>query len=192
MFSTITTAPSTTMPKSSAPRESRLAGNAFQLQAGGGEQQRKRNGQGDDDGAAHVAQEQQQDDHHQDDAFGQVVQHGMGGVVHQLAAVDEGNNFHARRQDVIVQLLHFCVNALQRRFRVGALAHGHDAGNHVVVVDDLAVFAVDGARELAQPDLRPLRHHRDILHAQRRAALGGEDRVFDVVDVAAPGRLRAR
>jgi hypothetical protein len=42
MFSTITTAPSTTMPKSSAPSDSRFAGNALQLQADGGEQQRKR------------------------------------------------------------------------------------------------------------------------------------------------------
>ena len=72
----------------------------------------------------------------------------------------------------------------QRRVRVGAFAQQHDAGDHVVVVDDLAVLAADRAGELAQPDLRPLRHHGDILHAQRRAVLGREHRVLDVVHVA--------
>ena len=66
-----------------------VGGNALQLQTRGGEQQRKRNGQRDDDRAADVPQKQQQNDHHQNDALGEVVQHGFGGVVHQFAAVDE-------------------------------------------------------------------------------------------------------
>ena len=36
-------------------------------------------------------------------------------------------------------------------------------------------------RELAQPDLRPLLHHRDVADPQRRAVLGREHGVLDVV-----------
>ena len=54
-----------------------------------------------------------QNDRYQDHSFRQVVQHGVTGEVNQIAAIDEGNNLHARRQNVIVQFLHFLVDALQ-------------------------------------------------------------------------------
>ena len=53
-----------------------------------------------------------QNDRYQDHSFGEVVQHGVSGEVNQIAAIDERNDLHARRQDVIVQLLHFFVDAL--------------------------------------------------------------------------------
>ena len=87
-----------------AQRE-QVGGNVVQVQADRGEQQRERNGQRHDQRAAGVAQEQEQDQRHQHDAFGQVVQHRVGGEVHQVAAVEERNDLHARRQDVLVQLV---------------------------------------------------------------------------------------
>ena len=57
MFSTITTAPSTTMPKSSAPSDSRFAGMCRRSRQMRGEQQRERNGERHDERAAHIAQE---------------------------------------------------------------------------------------------------------------------------------------
>ena len=98
----------------------------------------------------------------QNDAFGQVVQHRVRGVVHQVAAVEKRNDLHARRQDVLVQLLHLLVDGLQRRVGIGALAQQHDAFDHVVVVDDLAVRAMNRLADLAQPDLRALRHRGDV------------------------------
>ena len=50
----------------------------------------------------------------QNDALGQVVQHRVRGVVHQFAAVQERNDLHARRQNVVVQLLDLGVNPVQR------------------------------------------------------------------------------
>jgi hypothetical protein len=50
-----------------------------------------------------VAQEQNSTSDHQDHAFGQIVQHRVGGEVNQIAAIDEGNDLYARRQNVIVQ-----------------------------------------------------------------------------------------
>ena len=94
-----------------------------------------------------------------------------------------GNDLHARGQDVVVQLLHFFVESLQRRVRIGAFPQERDARDHIVVVDDLSVLVANRPRELAEPDLRALRDDGDILHAQRRAALGHEDGVFDIVHV---------
>ena len=165
MFSTITTAPSTTIPKSSAPSDSRFAGMPFRFRHVAANKQRKRDGQSDDDGAANIPEKQKEDDHHQNDAFGEVVQHGVGRVVHQIAAIDERNHLHARGQNGVVQFLHLLVNSLQRRVGVGAFAQQRDAGNHIVVIDELSVFVPDRPGELAQPDLRTLRDDGDILHA---------------------------
>ena len=59
---------------------------------------------------------------------------------------------------LFVQLLHLVVNAVQRGVGFGAFAQQHDAFDHVVVVDDLAVRAVNRLADLAQPDLRALLH----------------------------------
>ena len=108
----------------------------------------------------------------QNDALGEVVQYGVGGEVNEITAVDEGNDLYAGRQNTVVQLLHFFVEPLERCFGLGPFPHGHPGRNHIIVVDDLPVLAVNGAAELAEPNLRTLRHHGDILDAQRRAALG--------------------
>ena len=92
----------------------------------------------------------------------QIVQHRVGGVVHQIAAVEERNDLHAGRQDVLVQFLHFLVNGLQRRVGLRAFAQQHDAFHHIVVVDDLAVLPVNRFADLPQPDLRPLLTPRDV------------------------------
>ena len=44
------------------------------------------------------------------DAFRQVVQHGMSGEMHQVAAVDERNELDAGRQNVVIQLVDFGVD----------------------------------------------------------------------------------
>ena len=119
-----------------------------------------------------VAEEQEQDHHHKNDALSQVVQDGVGGVMHQIAAVEKGNHLHAGRKNMIVQLLDLRVDALQRRVRIRALPQQHDAGDHVIVVDDLSVLQMPRSRELAQPDLRPLCDDRDVFDLQRRAGLG--------------------
>ena len=73
------------------------------------------------------------------------------------------------------------VDGVQGLVGVGALAQQHDAFHHVVVIDDLAVVAVDRLADLAQPDLRPLRHRGDVPHADGRAVLRLQHRGFDVV-----------
>ncbi len=84
-----------------AERE-QVGGDVRLVEADGGEDQRERNGEGDDDGAAGIAEEQEQDDDDEDDAFGEVVQDGVGGVVQQLGAVEEGDDLYAGRKDAVL------------------------------------------------------------------------------------------
>ena len=109
-----------------AERE-QIRGNLFQVETDGGEQQGKRNGGGDDESAADVAEKQEENDRDQDHAFRQVVQHGVAGEVDQVAAIDERNDLHARRQDVIVHLLDFFVERFESRIGGGAFAQQDDA-----------------------------------------------------------------
>ena len=87
-----------------AERE-QIGWNMLQVETNRSEQQREGDGKRNDESAAHVSQEEKENNNHQDDPFGQVVQHGMGGEVQQVAAIDEGNDLHPLRQDLIVQLL---------------------------------------------------------------------------------------
>ena len=125
MCSTITSVPSTMMPKSSAPRHSRFAGipvKCMQTKANSSAsgiviavKQRR----------AHAAQEQQQHRHHHDDAFQQRVRHRVHRVGDQVRAVVDAANVHARRQARGVDVLHRFVDALEhlrRDFRRGASA----------------------------------------------------------------------
>ena len=197
MFSTITTAPSTTMPKSSAPSESRFAGNALQLEAGGGEQQRERDGQRDDKGSAHVAQEHEQHDRDQDDSLGQVVHDGVRGEMHQVAAVEKRDDGDARRKQArmpvrSVELLYFLVDRFERGVAFGAFLQQDDALDDVVVVENVAVQFVNRLADPPQADFRALRHHGDVRDANRRAALGGDDGLLNIAAPFSPGRRRAR
>src|SRR5262249_57021464 len=81
-----------------------------------------------------------------------------------------------------VQLLHLRVQGAQRIVRGCTFAQQHDTLDHVLVVHDRAVLAADRAADLAETDLRPLGHHRDITHADGRAALALQNGGADVVD----------
>ena len=114
-----------------------------QIQADGGEQQRKRHGEGDDECAAHVAEEEEEDDDDEDDAFGEVMEHRMGGVVQQVAAIEEGNDLNAGGKDVVVQLGDLLVDAFEDSIGVVAFMEQDDAFDSIVVVDELAVLPLD-------------------------------------------------
>src|SRR5262249_18259375 len=158
-----------------------VGGNVAQVEADRRKQQRERNGEGDDQRAADVAEKEEQDHRHQDDAFGEVVHHRMRGEVEQIAAIQVWHDPDAGRQQVVVQLLDFRVDRVERRIGVGALSHQHDAGDHVVVVEDVPVEAMYRLPELTEPDLRSLVDGRDVPDAKSGAVLGGEHGSLNVV-----------
>src|SRR5215831_16622702 len=146
MFSTITTAPSTTIPKSRAPSDSRLAGMPLSLRQV----------------AANNSEKEEKNDDNKNHAFGEIVEDGVGGVAKKVAAVQERHDFYARRQDVVVELIDPLVNGVESGLGIRAFAQKYDAGTHVVVIDDDAVFAMDGTAKLAKTNLRPLGDYPDI------------------------------
>ena len=81
----------------------------------------------------------------------------------------------------VVEFLNFFVNSFQRGIGVGTFAEKHDAGNHVVVIDELAILVADGAGELAEADFRALRNDGDIFHSDRSAVLRHQHCVLDIV-----------
>ena len=152
MFSTITTEPSTTMPKSSAPSERRLAGmwrRSSRMEAKSSE---KGMVSATMNGAADVAEKQKQDDHHQGHALAQIVQDGFGGGMDQVAAVKVRDDLHARRQHVTIHQIHLFVQGGQGLFRIRSFAQQHDALHHVIVVHHLAVLAVHDFAQFSQAD----------------------------------------
>ena len=130
-----------------------------------------------------LPRKQEEDDDDQDDSLGQVVQDGVGGEVQQVASVDEGDNLHALRQNLVVQFLYFLMDAFQHGLCIVALLQHGDARNYIVVIDDSSVLAVIRLAKLAKPDLRSLRNDGYVFDPERRAGLGGNDGVLDVLDV---------
>ena len=93
MFSTMTTAPSTRMPKSMAPIE-QARRNVLQIQADEGEKKRQRDRDRDDQSRAHVVEEENEDDQHQQHAVQQVVRNRVRGERDQVAPVVERPHLH--------------------------------------------------------------------------------------------------
>src|SRR5260370_17496284 len=79
----------------------------------------------------------------------------MGREVHQVAAGNERNYLHAWGEDLFIQFLDLGVDSREYLVGVCALAQEHDARAYIAIIDDLAVFAMNVAGELAQPNLRP-------------------------------------
>ena len=151
-----TTAPSTTMPKSNAPSESRLAGILFrsrQIEANNSE---KGMVSATISAPRDIAEKEKQNDGDEQDAFTQIVQHGVRRVVHQVAAIQKRNDLHSRRQDMFVQFLHLGVNSFERGIRIRLLCEEHNAFHNIVVVDDRAVFSPERFADLSQADAAAL------------------------------------
>ena len=176
MFSTMTIVPSTTMPKSSAPKDNRFAGMLRRSRQIDANNKEKGIVAGDDQCSPDITQKEQKNDRDQDEAFREVFQDSVGRVVYQIAPIVERNDFHARRQKFFVQLLHLLVNTPYRIIKVGSLAHEHDAGDDIIVVDDLPVRAMDRPPELTQADLGTLRNNGNVPDAHRRSILRLDDR----------------
>ena len=121
MFSTMTTLASTSMPKSSAPSDSRFAGICIkpkQIAANSRENgivnetmiaprpfPRNRNRMMTTRMMPSV----------------EIVQHGVRGVVHQVAAIEIGNDLHTVRKNLLVQFVDLGVNAFQSGSRSSRL-----------------------------------------------------------------------
>ena len=98
-----------------------IGGNFVQVEADGGEEKRERDGERDDERAAGISQEEEKDYGDEQDAFGEIFEDGVRGEVHEIAAVEERDDFYAGREDLVVQLVNFLMDGEQgfrRRWRL--------------------------------------------------------------------------
>ena len=110
------------------------------MQADEGHQQRQRKHHRDHRRTGDRTHEQPDDRDHQDEAVQQVVMHRRQRMPDQGTAVVRGDDLHALGQDLVVELGHFPVDAVEHQRRVLAAAHQHQALHHfaVLVVGDRA------------------------------------------------------
>ena len=118
-----------------------VGGDVAEVETDGGEEQGEGNGDSDDESAAQVAEEEEEDERDEEDADGEVVKNGFGGEAEEVAAIEEGNDLDARREDVGVEVVDFGVDGFKGAVGVVALLEEDDAFDYVAIVDQLAVVA---------------------------------------------------
>ena len=182
MFSTMTTAPSTTMPKSSAPKESRLAGMCLKLRQMAANS--RENGMVSATIKAPRALPRNRNRIRATSAMPSVRLCSTVCVVKctRLLRSRNGTIFTPGGRKPSVQLLNLVVDGFQSGIGIGALAQQDDAFHHVGVIEHRAVGAVDRLADLSQADLRPLRHAADVFDADRCAVLRFDYGLGDIVD----------
>ena len=180
MFSIMITVESTTIPKSTAPSEIRLAGVPVPTIPMKAIMQRQRDVERGDERRAAVAEEEPEDQRHQHHPDQQVLDDGVGGQLDQVGAVVVGLDVHPRGQDVVSgDLVDLLVDVVERLQRVAAVAHEdgalHDVGIEILADDPQA-------RRVSDRDVG------DVAHAHRRAVLLGDDHLADVGTASGTGR----
>ena len=172
MFSIMITVESTTIPKSTAPSEIRLAGvpvptmpmKAIISASGMLSAVMMRR--------PPVTEKEPEHQRHQHHPHQQVLDHGVGGQLDQVGAVVIGLDVHPGRQDVVVgDLVDLVVDVVERLQRVAAVAHEdrplHDVGVEILPHDPQA-------RRMPDRDVG------DVAHADGRSVLLGDDHLADV------------
>src|ERR1700747_2631860 len=157
--------------------------NLVQVEANRSEQERKWNGKRDDNCASKIAEKEKQDNGNKQHALGEIVQHGMGGQVKQIAATQKRDDPHAGRQNLLVQFFDFLVDRRQGFVRVGSFAKQYDALDRIVAVENGPVRPLKGFAYFPESDFRCLCDRGDVFHADRRAALRLDHGLGDVVDI---------
>ncbi len=104
--------------------------------------------------------------------------------VDQVAAVEEGNDLHSRREEMVVEVIHFLVERGQHRVPVCPFAQQNDSLHRIGLIDNRAILPVSRLSDLSQPDLWPLRYERDLTDVDGRTVLRFENRLPDISYVA--------
>ena len=143
-----------------------------QVETNGREEKGEGYGERNNQGAANVAEEDEENDDDETDAFREIVEDRVSGVVDEVAAVEVGDDPDSFGKDAIVQLGDLLVNGGQGGIFIGALLEEENAIDGVAVVDDLAVFAMEGIAHLAEPHTRAFGHVSDVRDAEGGSGLG--------------------
>ena len=196
MFSTTITAPSTMMPKSIAPSESRFAGNAFNLQSNECCQKRQGNQNGNDRRGPEPPQKEKQHQANKRGAFREILEDGLQRVVDQPGAIVVGNKLNAFGQDAPVQFGDLGLHALQHDGWVLALSHQNRAVDDVVLGihadHSLALLGSDCDIGNVLDEHRNTPAFRDndvsnVLGSSKQSDTANDELLLSLLDIAAPG-----
>ena len=142
-----------------------------------GEEEGEGNGRRNHHRATEIAQEQPLDDQDEQHTLDDVLHHRLGGDLHQILAVIDRHDAHARRQHAAgIDPRHLGLHAMDGGQGLLATAHQH-GGQHHIIIALMAGHAQ--ARQAAGL------HHRDIAQQDGRAAgAAAEHDVVDVIEAA--------
>ena len=84
---------------------------------------------------------------------------------------------------MVVEFFHRRVNPVHRCGRVCALAHEHNAFDHVVIVNHDAVATMNRSSNLSQSNPGPLGDNGNVLDAYRCALLRFQHSLFNILDI---------
>ena len=132
--SVTTIAPSTRMPKSIAPSDSRLADTCVRLSSENTATSASGMVTPGNQCAARTAEEEDQDQKHQRDALEDGAADLVHGRAHQVVAIDVGHDAHILLGELAVELRDLGVDALEGFRGVLVLQHQHDAFDRVGIV----------------------------------------------------------
>src|SRR5579859_5769493 len=139
-----------------------------------GKQKRERNGQSHNESGAEADQKEDQHNQNQEHAAKQICFHGVGGQVHQLAAVIIRMNLDVGGQYLAVQFLSLCFHSLEHVLRLFPTQHEDDAFDGIVVLLKA---------EFTEPGRMPNGYISDILHTNGYAFVRAHHNVSNVVGV---------
>ena len=103
--------------------------------------------------------------------------------MHQVAAIEEGNNSNALGKDVVVDLPDLFLDAFEHRVCVRALAEQNRAFHYIRIVDQPPFVVSVGLGDLAQPYLGSLVDFRNILDADWCSAGCLDQGIFNLLDI---------
>src|SRR3984957_10023294 len=155
-----------------------------QIQPDRGKEQRERNGESDDESGTNIQKEQEKNDADQNHALCQVMHYRVQGEMQEIAAIQHGNDRHARGQDAVVEFVHLLVNRIERRLFFGAFAHQHRTLNDIRLVDDAAILHVVRSGHVAQSNLGALGDFRNVFHSKSGSGLSLQDGLLNIVHIA--------
>ena len=111
-----------------------------QIQTNRSKEERKGDGQGDDNRASNVPQEKEKDHDDQKHTLCEIVQHRVSRLMHQIVAIEIGDDLHPRGQNMVVEPFDHRVQAFQHSRGVCAFTKEHDPFDDVIVIVDHTVI----------------------------------------------------
>src|ERR1700682_2039538 len=100
--------------------------------------------------------------------------------MNEIAAVEKGNDLNAPRQDTFIEFFDFLMNRHKRGVGISTLSEQHNSFDHVVIVEDVPVSAMNRFADSPKAYFGSLRNGGYIFDPDRGSALSLDDGPLDI------------